>query len=170
MKKYGTQLNRARLFLAHHPYRTSFLGVSASVFFIGIILFFFTYGVPTTEIVAAKEIERPPQATKTANEPIVGVTIGNNGLVFIKGARVASITKTTLVVNTSWNITNLQWTVTTNESVYEKRHFGTSFLDAKGAVKSLTDLRVGDIVSINGTFDDTFLSPTINASLVRTLE
>ena len=112
----------------------------------------------------AQEIEW----TVPVGKSIMEVHIANNGMVFLQGAHIESISGTTMLVSTSWNLTKLEWIIFTNGSSYGQRHFGTSILDSKGNHVVIKSLRVGDIISITGVFDVSQSGPTIKADVIRT--
>jgi len=146
-----------------NPRLATFFSISIATFILGFIFFAFTYILPGVEIVKAEEVEWTPPSGKF----IMEVHIANNGMVFLQGARVESISGTTIVVSTSWNTTKLQWTIYTNGSNYGSRQFGTSFLDPKGDSITIKNINVGSIVSVNGTFNMSFVEPTVKADVIR---
>ena len=144
------------------PKLAKFFSASLAVFVFGFLLFSFTYLLPDTKIARA-------EGTKSSvpNKSILEVHLANNGMVYLRGAKVESISGTTLTVSTSWNAVKMLWTVRTDESYYGKRHFGTNFLDSKGKTFALADLRQGNVVNISGTLDPTHATPTVKADAVR---
>ena len=146
-----------------NPRLAVFFSASIATFVLGFIFFAFTYILPGVEIVKAEEVEWTPPSGKS----IMEVHIANNGMVFLQGARVESISGTTIVVSTSWNNTKLQWTIYTNGSSYGSRQFGTSFLDSKGDNITIKNINVGSVISVNGTFNMSFVEPTVKADVIR---
>src|SRR3989344_723359 len=105
-----------------NPHLAVFFSISIATFVLGFIFFAFTYILPGVEIVKAEEVEWTPPSGKS----IMEVHIANNGMVFLQGARVESISGTTIVVSTSWNSIKLLWTIHTNASYFGPRNLGTS--------------------------------------------
>ncbi|MDO8594926.1 MAG: hypothetical protein Q7R93_05475 [bacterium] len=149
-----------------NPCLAAIFSLSLATFVVGGLLFTVTSLVTGTEIAKAEEPEWSPP---TGNF-ILGVHIANDGTVLLQGATVESISGTTITVSTSWNATKLVWAIHTNESYFGKRHFGTNFLDPRGARKAITDLHKGDVVRVGGTFDVQYAEPTVNADSIRLYE
>lgn len=149
--------------LQTNPYLGIFFGVSVIAFILGFLLFAFTYLLPSINIVKAEGLTWTPPSGKS----ILEVHIANNGMVYLQGANIESISGTTIVASTSWNNTKLKWTIYTNGSDYGKRHFGTSFYDSKGASITISDLHVGDIISVNGILDVNYMELVVKADVIR---
>lgn len=145
-------------------YVETFFKISLIILISGFAIFAFTYFLPRTEIVKAEEVEWIPHSGKS----MIEVHIANDGLVFLQGARVESVSKQTIIVSTSWKATELLWTINTNGSDYGGRHFGTDYFDSKGNRIKMKDIRVGEIVLISGIFDVNQIVPTIKANVIRT--
>ncbi len=141
-----------------------FYSASVATFIFGSFLFAFTYLLPGAEVAKALDSKWTPPVGKF----IQGVNIANSGMIYIQGAKVLSVSGNQIVVSVSWNVVKMQWTVNTNESYYNKRHFGTGFLDSKGNRVFITDIHAGDIISVSGVLDTNFADPTIKADFVRT--
>jgi hypothetical protein len=148
----------------NNRYLTAFVFVSFSIFFLGSVLFFFTYLLPDTEIARAEE----QKLVSVNNEPILEVHIANNGMVYIQNAHVESVSGTTIIITTSWDKTKFYWTIITNGSRYGKRQFGTSFFDSKGNELTIKDIKIGNIITVNGTFNTNYIEPTVKADVIRT--
>ncbi len=93
--------------------------------------------------------------------------IADNGLVLLRSARIASIEGSTITLSTAWGSTNFTWVVHTNASSYGTREFGTKFLTREGQKIALSNLQIGELVTITGTLADGAQSPTVEAQTVR---
>ncbi len=159
-------LRKAFPIFERSPWLAAFLSLSVTTFILTVSFFVFTYLLPQTEVVTAKELGWAPPVDK----PIMAVNIANDGTVFLRGASVLSVDGTTIIVGTSWNVTKFQWVINTNESYYEKSHFGTRFLDSKGKVITIWDIHPGSIISVSGTLDVNQSWPTLKAKVIRTTD
>jgi len=147
------------------PFVLTLFGASLLFFIIMVLLFTFSKVLPNAEI--AKAAESKWDAPTSGSKSVLQVTIANNGTVYLKGARIESISGKNLVVSTTWKVVKIQWTIVTNGSSYGKHQFGTSFFDSKGNNLAISDFNVGDIISVSGTLDVDSEVPTINADYIR---
>jgi hypothetical protein len=99
---------------------------------------------------------------------ILETHIANNGMVFLKGARVISVDGKIIKVASSWGKMNFIWTIKTNGESVGGRDFGTQFYNDRGEKIKVTDIRVGQFLQINGDIDTKSDNPTIVADVVRT--
>jgi len=162
-KNYILFLKKKIPLFESNPRLATFSSISVAVFVLGFVLFSFVYSFSDTKIVKAENVVWTPPVGKS----IMEVHLANNGLVYIQGARIESISGTIIEISTSWNTVKLKWTIYTNGSSYGKRRFGTSFLDSNGKELTIKDLRVGGIISVNGVFDLTQAGPTVKAEVIR---
>lgn len=140
-----------------------FIFISAASFIVGSFTFLFTF-VSDTSVVLAKSASWTPPSGKSLLE----VHIANDGTILLRGAKVVSISGTTLTVKSIWDKSEFTWKVTTNASQYGKRHFGTDFFDSKGKPLALLDIAVGDTLLVSGTLDTTESHDfSIKASTIR---
>ena len=147
-----------------NPRLAAFSSFSVGFFLFSILVFLLSYSLSSTEVVRADEPKRQEPTSKF----ILEVHIANTGAIFLQGARVEAVpSKSTILVSTTWNNMVLLWTINTNESYYGKRHFGTDFLDLRGANVAITDIQKGDYISVSGTLDLNSDVPTIKADVVR---
>lgn len=146
-----------------NPFLATFSSIAFGVFVLGSFMFTFRYMLPDTQVAEAAEMGQ--EAVDGA--PIQEVHIANNGMVYIQGAKVLSVSDTTIVVYTFWGNTKFKWTVLTDGIKYGPRYFGTDFFDAKGNRISVKDIQVGSFITVNGTFDTTYSDPTLKADVVR---
>jgi len=144
---------------------TYFLCASFCVLAIGFFSFLFSY-ISTTDTIHAQDVQT--KTTQTNKASILELHIAANGLVFLQGTKVISISGNNIVVVTSWNNLNFTWLVQTNESYYGKHHFGTSFYDASGKVIALADLQPGDIITVSGMMQTNYTEPVVKADVIRT--
>lgn len=85
--------------------------------------------------------------------------IANDGLVLLRGARVTAVSDDIIHVGMVWGSSYFTWAATTG-------HY-TKFLDSKGEKESLSDIAVGDTVTITGRLRANDTEPTIEADFVR---
>ena len=142
----------------------------------GALLFFvltlsaFLLSMPTGNVVATNNITAPAPVVAASGVRPPEVTIAMNGLVVLRSARVLGIDGDTLQVSTAWGSTDFTWVVHTDASSYETRTFGTRFLDREGEKISLSHIRVGDLITVNGTLDAASEVPMLHADVVRSLK
>lgn len=96
-------------------------------------------------------------ATKTA--ATLGMTIANNGLVYVKNATITSVSNKTLFVSISWGKADFPWTVETT--------YVTQFLRKDGTRGTLADFKAGDRVSVSGMLVSSSTEPLLRAKSVR---
>ncbi len=87
------------------------------------------------------------------------VHISDNGNVLMRGAKVTKINGSTITAANTWGSATLSWTVNTNSN--------TSFIRRFGGTSSLSEISVGDIVSVQGTLVTTTSELTIQAKTVK---
>ena len=61
----------------------------------------------------------------------------------------------------------MSWVIYTNGADYGPRHFGTTFFDSKGNNITIKNIRVGDIISVEGVINTSFIEPSIKADVIR---
>lgn len=98
------------------------------------------------------------------------VHIANNGLVLLRSARVLASGTDSMTVSTAWGASVLRWTLQTHGRDYATRHFGTRFLDSKGADIPVGRIHVGDLVTVTGMLDATASEAVIITDSIRDLE
>lgn len=104
-----------------------------------------------------------PAVTATSSNspsaPVLGVNIANNGLVFVRGARVMAISGGTIQADMSWGSASFIWVVQTTGT--------TKFFSHQGQKQVISDIKVGDVLNVTGKLvskDNQFI---INAEFVR---
>ena len=96
--------------------------------------------------------------------------IANNGLVLLRSAKVVSVDGNNITVSTAWGSADFKWIIRIDTSHFDKRNFGTRFIDRDGKKGSLVDVQVGSIVTVTGALDPAAQEPTIDADSVRLLK
>ncbi len=111
-------------------------------------------------------LETPPKAAAvdqviaaTQSNRVLEMHIANNGLIFLKGARIQSISSNLLTVDMTWDATQFHWNVLVTPS--------TVFMKQDGEIMSLENLREGDTIMINGSIAGGISSWTIDAQTIR---
>ena len=168
---FTKKISRKFSLLEINPRLVTFLCISLVTFFIGFTSFIFTF-LSDTRIARAETKSQSQNniasLSKTKNKSILEVHIASTGMIFIQNAKVVSIDETNIMVSTSWNSLNLIWKIQTNELYYGKRHFGTSFLDSKGKILSINDIKIGNSITISGDLDTNSIEPIVKADVIRT--
>lgn len=89
----------------------------------------------------------------------VEVVLGTNGSALVRGAKVTSVSGSTINATTNYGSSKLDWTVKTDGS--------TEFTAHKGSATGLSQIAVGDIVSFRGSIDQAQSGLTVNAKVVK---
>lgn len=92
-------------------------------------------------------------------EPERALTIANSGLVYASGLKVTAIGGGTITSTIAWASGSFPWTVTAD--------FGTHFVRPGGSVGKLTDIKVGDFLTVSGTLMPVAGQNAINATTIR---
>ncbi len=142
-----------------------FLIVALFIFSAGFLAFMISY-ITAPGLVRADSNQTAQ--TQSQKKSIIELHIAADGLVFLQGTKVVSISGHNIIVSTAWNNLNFTWLIQTNESYYGPRHFGTSFYDGSGKVISLADLKPGDIISVSGMMETSYTEPVVKADVIRT--
>lgn len=100
-----------------------------------------------------------PEEFLPVKTPIIEIHIANNGALLLRGAEVISISKTIIRVATTWDSTELIWEIQTNPF--------TKFLTSKNEKLDLTNIEIGNTLTITGKLIKSGLEPTINAQIIR---
>ena len=112
---------------------------------------------PVEAVVPA--VPTPAVPNTGASAPMLGITVANNGLVYLKGARVRSVSLGGMDVVLQWGSENFDWRVTTPLSV---RYVGQN-----GELGSHASIHAGDRVAITGILDKSADTPTLVAQYIR---
>lgn len=89
----------------------------------------------------------------------VEINIGGNGNVLVRGAKVTSVSSSTISANTNYGSSILGWTVKTNGD--------TEFSANKGSSAGISQIAVGDTISFRGSLDQAISGLTVNAKVVK---
>ncbi len=89
----------------------------------------------------------------------VEVNIGSNGSALVRGAKVTSVSGSTIGADTSYGSSILNWLVKTDST--------TKFTANKGSTTGLAHIAVGDLVSFQGSLDQAVSGLTVNAKAVK---
>lgn len=98
-------------------------------------------------------------STPVVADPIREVHIANTGLTLLRGARVLSVSGSTVNVGMTWGASEFTWAVQTN--------YGTKFFNEQGEKDLLANIHIGDIVTVTGKISQGGVKPYINADIVR---
>lgn len=90
---------------------------------------------------------------------ILGINIANNGLVFVRGARITAISGDAITTSMSWGSASFSWVIKTSGS--------TKFINQQGQKQTISNLKVGDAVTVTGKLVGDSGQFTINAEFVR---
>lgn len=143
--------------------------VTVGALFFVFSLFIFIFSFPPQKAAAEGVISAAPAEGNTPLRPLE-MHIAHNGLVLLRSARVVSIRGPVMTVSTAWGSADFQWIVRTDLSHFEKRNFGTRFINRDGGAGSLGSIPAGSTVTITGTLDPAAAEPTIDADSVRLLK
>lgn len=89
----------------------------------------------------------------------IKIQIDADGDALVRGAKVTSVSSTTVNANTSLGSSVLSWIVKTDSN--------TDFISVKGAAEGLANIAVGDIISFRGTVDQSVSGLTVKAEQVK---
>ena len=98
-------------------------------------------------------------ASSTEESSTFEVHIANNGLTLLRGARVLSVSGSTIRVGMSWGSSDFSWKVQTTGN--------TKFFGPKGEKETSNDIHIGEVVTITGMIERGGAEPLINAQFVR---
>ena len=89
----------------------------------------------------------------------VEVNLSSNGSALVRGAKVTSVSGSTINATTNYGFSQLSWTVKTDGN--------TEFNANKGGSTGLSAIAIGDTVSFSGSLDQTVSGLTVNAKVVK---
>lgn len=89
----------------------------------------------------------------------VEVNLDTDGSALVRGAKVTSVSGSTINATTNYGSSQLSWRVVTDGS--------TKFNATKGGSTGLANIAVGDTVSFSGSLDQTVSGLTVNAKVVK---
>jgi len=91
--------------------------------------------------------------------PLLELHIANNGLVYMQGARIVSISQTGMTVSSKWEAATFRWMIEIDDK--------TRFVQPDGETGMFSDIRLGDFVNITGYLINNSSLPSIRAEAVR---
>lgn len=89
----------------------------------------------------------------------IGVSIGNDGGVLVRGAKVTGVSSSTITADTSWGSSVLGWIVETDND--------TEFIAPKEEHSGVANIAVGDVVSFSGKLDTEHAGFAVDADVVK---
>lgn len=146
-----------------------FVAAVGSTFF-AFSLFAFLFSFPPQSAAARESVEVANTAAASKHLRPLEMHIANNGLILLRSARVVAVDGKTITVSTTWGSAEFIWLIRTNATRFESRDFGTRFIGRDNQKSTLGEVRVGTLVTVNGTLDSTTKEPTIDADAFRLLE
>jgi hypothetical protein len=137
---------------------------------LGSVLIYETYARPLTAQFAGAQTnagtvylspaaEAAAQAPIAAKTPMLEMHIANNGLTLLRGARVLSVSGSTIRVGIAWSSGLFTWDINTA--------YNTEFFGPTGQKETLADVQPGDIVTATGNLHAGGGEPAIDAQFVR---
>lgn len=87
------------------------------------------------------------------------VHIGDDGRILVRGAKVTSVSGTTLNASVSWGSYSMNWIILTSPA--------TKFQSRPERNNSLAGIQAGDVISFKGTLDSNSSTPSVNASMIK---
>lgn len=122
-------------------------------YFLALILAFLV-GVP----LVSAQVETPNYNPRVVGAPLE-VHIYDNGSVLVHGARVEQVAGSTIYTKVYWGLAFLRLTVRTSEK--------TQFLKKSGSEMKMSEIKVGDFVTIEGDFFSGNTSLDVNAKKIK---
>jgi hypothetical protein len=109
---------------------------------------------------ATQNIVNTPSASGPA---AVGSTlemhINNNGSVLVRGAKITSISGSTINATEAWGSFSVNWVINTTSSTKLQLRYG--------AAATFSEFSVGDYISFSGSMNTTQSTATVNANVVK---
>lgn len=99
-----------------------------------------------------------PKVPNTGASPAAELNVAENGFTHIGGARVTAVGNGTISASLTWRGSTLDWTIESGSATY---------YDASGEKMAENALKVGDVVSVSGSFAGSAPTPTIQAQYIR---
>ncbi len=148
--------------------RFSFFAVLSALPFFAVMIFVYQTKTPSMphQFISSTASRSGVQVAEAAVvslkfAPMLEVHIANNGVVLLRDARVVSQDGDNLHVVMSWGVADFTWLVQTSPTL------NTSFLRVMGEKGALTDIHVGDLLTITGKLVYGGTEPTISAQIIR---
>jgi hypothetical protein len=155
----GDSSAEQKILLTRATFRIALAVFALSI--VGVGLFFFAaYAQSMPLRYSANVVVGSAASTSaTATIPLQEITIGNDGLTFIRGAMISEISGNAIHVSIEWGGANFNWIVNTDGN--------TKFFKKTGEKGSFFDLQQGDYIDITGMLAQGDSTPTVNAQFVR---
>lgn len=111
----------------------------------------------------ANTVYLSPEASSSAPvtvkpSPLAEIHIANNGLTLVRGARIIAISGNTLRVSADLPVMHILWDV--------RVIGGTKLFGPTGEKQGLSDMQVGDIITVTGALSGNTNDPAIDAQFV----
>lgn len=118
-------------------------------------------GAALGDVVSRTSGKTIPEAVAASIQkaPILEIHIANNGSVFLRGARVVSVSEEAIRVATAWEEVGFTWKIQIN--------FYTKFLKSRSEEQAFEDIHVGDLVNVTGDLVSGGAEPVIKAHFIR---
>ena len=114
---------------------------------------------PGKAYLSGQAVVQASSTITTTRPPMLEIHIANNGLVLLRGARVMSISGSTVHVEMTWGVSHFTWIVQTSSN--------THILTPQGESTTLADIHIGDSVTVTGMLSAHTTESTIDAEFVR---
>lgn len=98
-------------------------------------------------------------ASVQKDAPMLELHIANNGLVYLEGARINSVSRSIVVVSSDWDAAGLRWIIRTSDT--------TRFILPNGEFGTFTDIEKGDFINISGYLTASSPELSIEAETIR---
>lgn len=86
------------------------------------------------------------------------IHINDNGKVLVRGAKITAINGAMITAGNAWGSSTMTWNVDTTTAKMLRRYDGSS---------SVSEMKVGDYISFNGTLDTTVSNFTVRATTIK---
>ncbi len=150
LKGITSKLSKKRIVIAA-------LLISAAFFTAALFTLIFQRNSPPVQAAAVTPVVKEEPSSESA--PDLELHIANNGLVYLEGARVVSVSNSEIDVKTAWGSSEFHWTINIDN--------GTRFILKNGERGTIQNIEVGDHVSISGPLEGNTPQLTISAESVR---
>ncbi len=93
------------------------------------------------------------------NGTTLEIHLNDNGTVLVRGAKVTAVSGSTINASTTFGSTSLAWVINTDSNTRFARKFG--------GVSAVSEVSVGDLISVTGSLDMTAATLTVKASTLK---
>ena len=98
-------------------------------------------------------------AAPSQSAPIIEVHIANDGLTYLRGAHVISVSGSTIRTEITLGAGAFVWNIETG--------YNTQFYNQNGAKVGLSDIQPGDYLSVTGKLSSAGIAPGVTADVIR---